>query len=67
MSITNYRPANYAEFQALIESLAPLRKFCLRCHEAFSEDNVRTPNGWRETQISGYCEDCWDEIFAEEE
>jgi hypothetical protein len=39
---------------------------CINCKEVFSKENTRTPQGWRETQISGFCEDCYDEIFSEE-
>lgn len=38
---------------------------CVECEEPFSEENVHTEAGWRETQISGLCEDCFDEICAE--
>lgn len=28
---------------------------------------THTQNGWKETQISGFCEDCFDELFEDEE
>jgi len=33
---------------------------CVDCGNAFTEENVHTADGWRETQISGLCEDCFD-------
>lgn len=34
---------------------------CLICKEAFSRKNCFTRLGWRETQLSGFCEKCFDE------
>lgn len=39
---------------------------CVRCSDAFTNANVYTAAGWRETKLSGLCERCWDEVFAEE-
>jgi hypothetical protein len=36
---------------------------CAECCAAFSSNNTKTPNGWRETQISGLCETCFDALF----
>lgn len=33
---------------------------CVDCKQPFSDLNVHTEAGWRETRISGLCEDCWD-------
>jgi len=38
---------------------------CIHCGEPFSAKNVFTQAGWRETRISGYCEACFDLLFAE--
>lgn len=38
---------------------------CKDCKQPFSEKNVFTEAGWREVRISGLCEGCWDEMFAE--
>jgi hypothetical protein len=38
---------------------------CLNCKEEFSNKNVYSAAGWSETQISGFCEKCFDEITAE--
>lgn len=40
---------------------------CVNCTEPFSDKNVFTPAGWKETKISQLCEKCWDEMFKEEE
>lgn len=37
--------------------------YCVSCGEKFSDKNVFTKAGWKETEISGICEKCWDEIF----
>lgn len=37
-------------------------RLCLRCRKEFTEENVHSDSGWRETQISGLCEDCFDLI-----
>lgn len=39
---------------------------CKNCGEAFSNDNVMTDAGWIETQVSGLCEICFDDITDEE-
>lgn len=40
---------------------------CIQCREPFTAKNVFTDAGWRETKISGLCEQCWDNLFKEEE
>jgi hypothetical protein len=40
---------------------------CLLCKEAFSEANVFTNEGHKETQISGICERCFDQLFTSDE
>lgn len=40
---------------------------CIDCGEKFSEENVFTEAGWRETKISGICEVCWERLFKDEE
>jgi hypothetical protein len=37
---------------------------CVNCKQPFSQANVRTEAGWKETQISKLCEVCWDKLFA---
>lgn len=38
-------------------------KHCIICEESFTEKNCFTDAGWRETQISGFCESCFDGAF----
>lgn len=38
---------------------------CVFCHKPFTEANVRSRLAWMETQISGSCENCWDEMMKE--
>ncbi len=40
---------------------------CMNCEQPFSKANTHSVDGWRETQISGLCENCFDEITAEAE
>lgn len=38
---------------------------CIQCGQPFTEDNVHSDAGWRETRLSNMCEDCFDELMAE--
>jgi hypothetical protein len=38
------------------------RTHCLRCGDQFSPANTFSEAGWRETEISGFCEACFDEV-----
>lgn len=40
---------------------------CIQCKKPFTDENVKTPAGWRETQISGFCEICFDGLFDEDD
>jgi len=40
---------------------------CVACKDRFSDANCFTQAGWQETQISGLCERCFDQICAEED
>lgn len=40
---------------------------CVKCKCPFTSKNVHTIEGWRETQISGMCEDCFDALTIEYE
>lgn len=35
---------------------------CLLCSNKFTNENVYSKMGWRETQISGFCELCFDKV-----
>lgn len=57
-------PENAGDFQQL--RTEQLRyKACYLCEGPFSSLNVRSAAGWRETQISGTCENCYDELFKD--
>lgn len=43
----------------------PVFAKCVDCQRPFTQANVFTTLGWRETQISGMCEACFDELFKE--
>ena len=38
---------------------------CIQCNEPFSDKNVHSEAGWRETKLSQQCEDCWDKIMRD--
>lgn len=38
---------------------------CVFCGLPFTDENVFTEAGWRETRISQICEKCFDEMFEE--
>lgn len=38
---------------------------CVFCKQPFSDVNVYSELGWKETQISGMCETCFDECCKE--
>jgi len=63
--LTDYRPNSETQFKEAIENGLKLWKNCLNCEKEFSNENTKTPAGWRETQISGFCECCFDKIFGE--
>lgn len=58
-------PSSPREFDLALETGEPLQLSCVECDRAFSTENVHTPAGWRETQMSGLCEDCFDRLFEE--
>lgn len=61
---TSLRGHQLPESQLDFEQIKyPPYETCLDCHKPFSDKNVQTPLGWRETQISGICESCFASIF----
>lgn len=38
---------------------------CIFCGLPFTDENVFTEAGWRETRISHVCEKCFNDIFKE--
>ncbi len=64
-SIIDGRPLPESEDE-FYTNLARMRiHYCSDCKQIFGH-NVHTPAGWRETQITGMCEDCFDALFAQE-
>lgn len=60
-------PEDYTDFDCLKLRGALMFKTCVYCGAEFSNGNVHTKEGWRETQISGFCEDCFDGLFEDDD
>lgn len=58
-------PENIDDFIVLVASQKVKHTKCILCGNGF-DGRTHTSLGWRETQISGFCEECFDETFAEE-
>ena len=64
LTLTHKRlPTSQAEYEALV---GPRNSQCRSCSSKFTGKNVHSALGWRETQISGFCDDCFDNLFQEE-
>lgn len=58
-------PNSEQQFQAL-KGKGLIRYFkCENCKCEFSTLNIKSPKGWIESQISGFCEDCFDRLFED--
>lgn len=62
----NMLPESFGDFLRLRADGALRFHGCVSCCEPFDGDNTQTPAGWRETQISGMCEHCFDNLFDDE-
>ncbi len=60
----NLLPGCEAEFADNAKEMRTLS--CVNCGAGFCGKNVHTKMGWQETQISGFCENCYDEMFKED-
>jgi hypothetical protein len=60
-------PDNAEDMESLLISGTAMHKTCRYCKSAFTEANTHSTLGWWETQISGFCEDCFDKLFEDEE
>lgn len=40
---------------------------CINCKQPFSDENVYSAAGWRETRITQMCEKCFDRCTQEQE
>jgi hypothetical protein len=65
LSRSKLLPESLQEYQVLDQEGRLTFKNCFECKEPFGPSNVMTPPGWRETQITGYCEACFDKLFDE--
>lgn len=61
---TDFRPTSEPAFKLAIARGEPLWTHCKSCGNAFGNENTHTPAGWKDTQITGWCEDCYDNAFA---
>ena len=64
----HFRPTSFLEFNIAYRYNPSALNFltCIKCSCEFKESNTHSIAGWKETQISGFCEDCYDDIFAED-
>lgn len=61
-------PENEQDARALRAQHALLFSSCLLCsRDLTAPDAASTPAGWRETQISGFCEPCFEAMMSESE
>lgn len=61
-----YLPESPQDYIALTTTPGALRYTkCCDCKQPFTQLNVKSLLGWRETQISGMCETCFDKLFQE--
>lgn len=60
-------PETEADFQQLKDLRKAQYLACYTCTKPFTSETVSTAAGWKETQISGMCEICYDDLFKDEE
>ncbi len=58
-------PESLAEFDQIAAEGKLRYRACQECGDDFTPRTVHTKQGWAETQISGICENCFDELFRE--
>ena len=56
-------PSSEMQFQALRAKGLAQFCTCITCNNPFTGSNIQTSQGWKETQISGICETCFDDMF----
>ena len=62
----NYLPESEEDYATLLTAGEVLHTKCIYCAGAFSSANVFTHSGWRETQITGFCEECFNEMTKDQ-
>ena len=60
-------PESAEDFEVLVLGKGAPHLRCFICEQPIGPANVRTEAGWRETQISGTCEDCFDKLMHDGE
>ena len=60
-----YLPESAADFESLTQAKGLQYKGCIQCRAPFTTENTHSAPGWRDTQIIGMCEDCYDGLFEE--
>lgn len=64
----NLLPENADEAKQLQQNGTARYSECVMCERNLGEPAAAsTPAGWLETQISGLCEPCFDDLFEDEE
>lgn len=58
-------PESFESFKELVYMDLVSFTGCIDCGQTFSTTNVYSVAGWRETQLSGLCESCFDRITEE--
>lgn len=60
-----FLPESEADFRQLEATRKAPHLACISCKLPFTAERVKTSAGWKETQISGMCEVCYDELFQD--
>ena len=60
-----FLPESEADFRQLEATRKASHLACISCKLPFTAERVKTSAGWKETQISGMCEVCYDELFQD--
>jgi hypothetical protein len=60
-----FLPESEADSRQLTDTRKAHYLACISCKLPFTAERIKTSAGWRETQISGMCEVCYDELFQD--
>jgi len=60
-------PESEEDFKQLQGARGARWTTCFSCEAPFGPGNTRSAAGWRETQISQFCEDCFNALFKDAE
>ena len=58
-------PQSFEDFMILADTNRLTFTKCKLCGEPFHKTETKSDSGWMETQISGSCEPCYDDLCAE--